>query len=463
MKKRKRNNLKTYKNLMKKFILSLITMVALVACNENNTPETPQPPVENKDFVITVDESQLSAYQVVFSVYPEDKSKIYYCDVMSKARWEETDVMDLVRELDAALLSFADMTGATYDEVVEQMLNKGDTVDFCSNSGYRGDTDFVIYAFYWDPYATVVKTTIAEFRTPTAVPSEQNITISFENVEPTTMNVKCEPTSGVKEYYYYFAETTKVNAMLAELEDDNAYISYQAMNVGVKYTGAATIEQTGLKAEVDYTAIIVLIDNAGNRRQVSAAQLTPKVEQNVRVESELFETLLGEWSGTQTVYDGFSEPTTSNFTVTIAQSVADYDYDYRGFNQLVAMIDGWNNIPYYGIQGLIEEGVEDPEDKFGPKWTLNIAEGDVVTIDGQARNSVIGWMFYGHCFMVSANADAAVIDRSSDLDVTLSEDGNTITISTPVAGCYPSLAYDFTGFGWMANFYGTSNITLTRN
>ena len=65
---------------MKKFILSLITMVALVACNENNTPETPQPPVENKDFVITVDESQLSAYQVVFSVYPEDKSKIYYCD-----------------------------------------------------------------------------------------------------------------------------------------------------------------------------------------------------------------------------------------------------------------------------------------------------------------------------------------------------------------------------------------------
>ena len=94
---------------------------------------------------------------------------------------------------------------------------------------------------------------------------------------------------------------------------------------------------------------------------------------------------------------------------------------------------------------------------------LDIAEGDVVTIDGQARYSVIGWMFYGNCFMVSANANTQTIDTTTTLSVEVSEDGNTITISSPQAECYPSLAYDFTGFGWMANFYGMSDIVLTRN
>ena len=234
------------------------------------------------------------------------------------------------------------------------------------------------------------------------------------------------------------------------------------MNVGVKYAGEQTIEQKGLKPETEYTAIVMLIDDKGNRAQLSAMQTTPAVEHSQRVESELFESLLGEWSGVQTLFDGYSEPAESAFSVTIAQSVEDYDYDYRSNNQLVALVDGWNNIAYYGIQALIDEGVENPEEKFGPKWVLDIADGDVVTIDGQAHHSVIGWMFYGNCFMVSANADTQVVDVTTTLNVAVSGDGNTLTISSPVAGCFPALAYDFTGFGWMANFYGMSDIVLTR-
>lgn len=450
---------------MKKSLLFLLSLVALAACkpessNSSDQPIPPPPASEEQAIEIKVDDSKLTAYQVVYSIYPDDKEAYYYCDVMSKARWESADLKTIKAEFDESLRNFANMTGATYDEVLEQMLFKGDTVDFMSNAGYRADTEFVIFAFYWD--GAEDEFSFAEFTTPAHVDSKESVAISFESCDPYAMTVKCAPTSSVAEYYYHFAESAKVDAMLEQLEDENAFLSYHAMNVGVKYAGEQTIEQKGLKPETEYTAIVMLIDDKGNRAQLSAMQTTPAVEHSQRVESELFESLLGEWSGVQTLFDGYSEPAESAFSVTIAQSVEDYDYDYRSNNQLVALVDGWNNIAYYGIQALIDEGVENPEEKFGPKWVLDIADGDVVTIDGQAHHSVIGWMFYGNCFMVSANADTQVVDVTTTLNVAVSGDGNTLTISSPVAGCFPALAYDFTGFGWMANFYGMSDIVLTR-
>ena len=222
------------------------------------------------------------------------------------------------------------------------------------------------------------------------------------------------------------------------------------------------MQQAGLKAETDYTAIVMLIDNSGNRRQISASQSSAQLVQSGRVESALFESLLGEWTGTQTIADGYAEPITHTFNVTIASQIESYDYNYREYNQLVAMVDGWCNIPYYGVDELAAEGIEEAEDKFGVKWALNIAEGDVITMDGKARTSVIGWLFMGPCFMVSGSVDSATVNLNNDMNVVLSADGNTLTISSPMAGYYPSLAYDFVGFGWMGYFYGTSDIVLTR-
>lgn len=448
---------------MKKALLYLFALAAIVACSTTEKPEvdkpTPKPDVK-QSIEIVIDQERLTAYQVVYSIYPDDKEAYYYSDVMSKARWESADLDQIKAEYDESLRNFANMTGATYEEVLEQMLFKGDSEELLSNAGYRGDTDFVIFAFYWNGETT--EFSFAEFRTPAHIDSKESVAISFDSVDAYAMSVKLEPSAGVAEYYYHFAESAKVDAMLEQLEDENAFLSYHAMNVGVKYSGAQSVEQKGLKPETEYTAIVMLIDQNGNRAQLSAKQTTPAVVQSERVESELFESLLGEWSGVQTVFDGYSDPTTSEFNVTIAQSIEDYDYDYRANNQLVALVDGWNNIAYYGIQGLIDEGIENPEEKFGPKWVLDIAEGDKVTIDGEARYSVIGWLFYGDCFMVSANATSQAIDLETTLNVEVSADGNTLTISSSVADCYPSLAYDFTGIGWMANFYGMSDIVLTR-
>ena len=451
---------------MKRALLYLLAIAAFVSCDTTETPDKPQPtpptPTEN-EIDIVVDEARLTAYQVIYSIYPEDKDAYFYCDVMSKARFESADLNDVRAEFDEALRNYAQMTESTYAEVCEQMLFKGDQENFLSNAGYRENTDFVIYAFYWDEEELEMEDVfVTEFRTPAHVDSKESVAISFSGVDTYEMTVSCTPTEDVECYYYYFAETTKVEAMLAELEDESAYISYQAMNVGVKYTGEQTLSQKGLQPETSYTALVMLIDKQGNRAQLSATETTTAVEQNERVESELFESLLGEWSGVQTITDGYAEPTQSEFTVRIVASVEDYDYDYRANNQLVALVDGWCNIAHYSVTDLIEYEIEDPELKWGPKWVFDIAEGDVITMDGYAHHSVVGWMFFGDCFMLSADPTTLGVTVDNDFSVTLSEDGNTLTISSPVANCYPSLVYNFDGVGWMAYYCGASDIVLTR-
>lgn len=448
---------------MKKALLYLMTIATIVACNNTEIPNgpTPQEPDENA-INIVVDESRLTAYQVVYSIYPEDKEAYFYCDVMSKARYQTADLSEVKAEFESALRNYAQMTESSYEEVCEQMLFKGDQENFLSNAGYRENTDFVIYAFYWDESDFVEKAYVTEFRTPAHVDSTESVAIEFSGIDPYEMTVKCTPTSDVEEYYYYFAETTKVESMLAQLEDKNAYMSYHAMNVSIKYTGEQTLSQKGLKPETSYTALVMLIDKKGNRAQVAATEITEVVQQNVRVESELFETMLGEWTGVQTITDGYAEPTVSEFTVNIVAGVDDYDYDYRANNQLVALVDGWCTVAYYSVTDLIEYEIEEPELKWGPKWVFNIAEGDVVTMDGHARHSVVGWMFFGDCFMLCADPTTLGVAVDNDFNVTLSEDGNTLTISSPVANYYPSLVYNFDGAGWMPYYCGASDIVLTR-
>ncbi len=451
---------------MKRALLYLLAIAAFVSCDTTETPDKPQPtpptPTEN-EIDIVVDEAHLTAYQVIYSIYPEDKDAYFYCDVMSKARFESADLNDVRAEFDEALRNYAQMTESTYAEVCEQMLFKGDQENFLSNAGYRENTDFVIYAFYWDEEELEMEDVfVTEFRTPAHVDSKESVAISFSGVDTYEMTVNCTPTDDVECYYYYFAETTKVEAMLAELEDESAYISYQAMNVGVKYTGEQTLSHKGLQPETSYTALVMLIDKQGNRAQLSVTEATTAVEQNERVESELFESLLGEWSGVQTITDGYAEPTQSEFTVNIVASVEDYDYDYRANNQLVALVDGWCNIAHYSIADLVEYEIEDPELKWGPKWVFDIAEGDVITMDGYAHHSVVGWMFFGDCFMLSADPTTLGVMVDNDFNVMLSDDGNTLTISSPVANCYPSLVYNFDGVGWMAYYCGASDIVLTR-
>jgi hypothetical protein len=211
-------------------------------------------------------------------------------------------------------------------------------------------------------------------------------------------------------------------------------------------------------------AVVMGIDTELNRFQLSEVFATLSEQTQQRVESELFEKLLGEWTGVQTITDLYAEPKENTFTVNILSKVDDVNYDYRAMNQLVATVDGWCNIDYYGLTELVEMEIEDAEEKWGPKWVFNIAEGDVVTMDGKACNSVVGWLFFGDCFMLNMAADGSSVSTNADFEVEVSADFNTLTIKSPASmpNTYPGLGYYFDSYGWMGYYYGTSNIVLTR-
>lgn len=450
---------------MKRFYLFILAMMAFAACSPDTpTPEPqPQPEPEKSLFNISVQEDKLSAFSVTFDIVPEDKEAKYYYDIISKARISEIDINTLKDEIEAGSAKMAELTGTPYDEVLEQMLSKGDQLSVLSNAGYRPETDFYIYAFYWDATSND-ELVLCEFSTPAMKESKESIEIVTTAIDTHSINVELTPSSGVTEYWYYFAERTKVEAMFKALEDDNAFMSYHAMNVGSRMEGQQAMEHKGLKPETEYMAVVMGIDSELNRFQLSEVFETRSEQTQQRVESELFEKLLGEWTGTQTITDLYAEPMENTFSVNILQNVDDVNYDYRAMNQLVATVDGWCNIDYYSTTELVEMEIEDAEEKWGPKWVFNIAEGDVVTMDGKACNSVVGWLFFGDCFMLNMAADGSAINTNADFDVEVSADYNTLTIKSPASmpNTYPGLGYYFDSYGWMGYYYGTSNIVLTR-
>lgn len=468
---------------MKKLFYTLIAIagIAMCACetNEPTKPNEPEPPVDEQpkpdededdgkedeklSFNINIDAEKLSAFSVSFDILPEDKSALYYYDIISKARVSTLDIDTIKAEVEEGARGMSEMTGTPYEEVLASFLSSGDKLDEYSYTGYRPETEYCVYAFYWDATSNDEIVT-AEFKTLVAGVSNESVEIAFSDVSSYSMRVDVTPSAGVTDYWYYFGETSKTEAMFAELEDDNAFISYHAMNVGVRYQGVQSFEQKALKPETEYTVLVMAIDEELNRQLVEAIQLTPAEESKPRVESELFSELLGQWQGTHTITDLFVEPAESKFTVNFVDDVEGSTYDYRANNQLVAEVDGWCDIAYYDINGLVAEGIEDAEAKFGPKWLFNIAEGDVVTLDGKAQYSVIGWMFFGDCYMFNMNPETGDINTNTDVEVVVAEDRSTITIKSPdsMEGYYPGVAYFFQGVGWMAYYFGTSDIVLMR-
>ncbi|MBQ5829331.1 MAG: hypothetical protein IIW45_03905, partial [Alistipes sp.] len=100
---------------MKKALLYLFALAAIVACSTTEKPEVDKPtpkPDEKQSIEIVVDQERLTAYQVIYSIYPEDKDAYFYCDVMSKARFESADINEIRTEFDEALRNYAQMTEA---------------------------------------------------------------------------------------------------------------------------------------------------------------------------------------------------------------------------------------------------------------------------------------------------------------------------------------------------------------
>ena len=216
----------------------------------------------------------------------------------------------------------------------------------------------------------------------------------------------------------------------------------------IKTTGL-TLKQEDLFPGIEYVAL-VSVRNAERTETVEVrSATTPEKAIPTRVESELFTSLLGEWEVSYPLYQFNNKNVNlNNAKVTIAQGAdSDTEEYYRSYNRLV--VQGWpfnvehdgthNAIPYYSPSVLKEKSntwknypafaLRD----YGPKIFLEIGEGDVITIPTSRYEYLFNWSNDGTFYFFGGDLQNG-FTAPVTFPVTLSEDGNTLTINAYQAG-----------------------------
>ena len=280
------------------------------------------------------------------------------------------------------------------------------------------------------------------------------ISISEDNKNPhntLALNIRSADAAHVK---VVFRPSVDVAGKRTEgLSDETIVAEYgQSLTdvqiAAVNNTGISLIMED-LWPEVEYTAL-VSVSNIENTSTLKATTYTtPAQAPAARVESELFTSLLGEWTLTYTlVQENLVEATVSE-VVTIAQGVDDKtNKDYRDQNRLVILgypfevsAQGqYMKMPVYSPEEL-RKALPNYYSKapalvyrdYGPKIFLEIAEGDVVTVPTSKGNYLYNWDAAGYLNFYGCDYENE-FTAPAPFPVTISADGNTITIGAYHSG-----------------------------
>lgn len=291
-----------------------------------------------------------------------------------------------------------------------------------------------------------------EFTTTEAVgaPAELSAELMAASKEPhKTLDLKIQ-TNGVSAKYA-FNTTADVDLV----RDSNYTDSQIAQSRGADLTEEQMAQANGagvnitlenLWPETEYTAIIRVLNEEKTETVKTVTFTTPAKAVPTRVESELFTSLIGEWKVTYNYMDYYYEnKRIDGVVVKIAAGVDDYTSElYRSHNRLVILDwpyqesnDHTSFLPKH-LMANHSYWSENPNlayRDYGPKVFLEIANGDVVTMPTEKGTyffnpSIINNFkleFFGTDINLKQNAPCA-------FPVTVSEDGNTITIGQYVSG-----------------------------
>ena len=214
-------------------------------------------------------------------------------------------------------------------------------------------------------------------------------------------------------------------------------------------TTGLTIVMEELWPEVEYTAF-VYIKNAEQTSSIKATtHSTPAQAPAPRVESELFTSLLGEWTLTyDLIQENMVEARVSE-VVTIAQGVdAKTNTDYRNQNRLVIL-----GFPFeVSAQGVYEKmPVYLPADlkearpnyykygenliyrDYGPKIFLEIGADGTITVPTSRACHLYNWGKEGSVDFYGCDYENEFIAPAT-FPVTISADGNTLSIGACQSG-----------------------------
>ena len=267
----------------------------------------------------------------------------------------------------------------------------------------------------------------------------ENLNINIFSAEAASVKIAFAPTADIDEAL----EFSNISSVIASNGMDLSAEQVEA----IKTTGLSLV-MSELWPNTEYTALISVRNIDYTETVVAAKAKTYERPAAPRVESELFETLLGEWEVSYSLVQyNLKEVSISGERVTIAAGVDETSTkEYRDQNRLVVtgwpfQVDAFNEfqpMPFMSPADLMEASKywrDHPSlayRDYGPKIFLEIAQDGTVSVPSSRKEPLYGWasdglsmLFFG-CQWVGPYDDNPTAPCS--FPVTVSPDGNTITI-----------------------------------
>lgn len=440
---------------------------------ETRTPKRPQ-----SSAGLTTELTDITATSVNIKTTPDSSVASYYVLVRDKA-WSDGIVEGYGESMLATLVKYPTagswvLTGA--NEAVW--------------GGLMPEIEYICHVLVVDnkgaeALSLIPFTTSEATSTPPTV--EASLTLgTSDSHEALYLNLYSEQAHTVRVAFNTLADVDELrsaNNTDAQIANNTWYsIQLSAEQVAAIKSTGLSLKQEDLFPGVEYVAI-VSVKNAEQKETIKVmANTTTAKPVPARVESALFTSLLGEWEVSYPLIQyNLVEVNIRNAKVTIAagadNETADY---YRSHNRLV--VQGWpfnvendssfnpDSQPYLSPADLKESAAywrDFPAlalRDFGPKIFLEIAEGDVITVPSSRSEYLYNWSGDGTFYFFGADLENEFTAPAS-FPVTLSEDGNTLTIGVCNSGAefgYGNYRPSVFRYGTEAWALATGDIVLKR-
>ena len=438
---------------------------------ETRTPKRPQ-----SSAGLTTELKDITATSVNIITTPDSSVTEYYVLVRDKA-WSDGIVEGYGESMLGQLLKWPTSGAWILTDANEAVW-----------SGLLPETEYICHVLVVDnkgaeALSLIPFTTSEATSTPPTV--EASLTLgTSDSHEALYLNLYSEQAHTVRVAFNTLADVDELrsaNNTDAQIANNTMYsIELSAEQVAAIKSTGLSLKQEDLFPGVEYVAI-VSVKNAEQKETIKVmANTTTAKPLPARVESALFTSLLGEWEVSYPLVQfNNREVNITNAKVTIAAGADDETADYyRSHNRLV--VQGWPfnveadgthaPMPYYSPADLQEMAAywrEFPAlalRDYGPKIFLEIAEGDVITVPSSRGEYLYNWGTDGTFYFFGADLENE-FSAPATFPVTLSEDGNTLTIGVCNSGAefgYGNYRPSVFRYGTEAWALATGDIVLKR-
>lgn len=392
---------------------------------------------------ITTQLLEIGSTSVTIMTEPDDSVVEYYVYVRDKtwadgiiAGYGESMLMRLVKTPSSGAWHLSDDNYDTWGGLIPE------TEYYCHILAVdnKGAESFALIPF---------TTTAKQLAAPTL-----EMSVTEDNVNPHNtlyLNLRSDSAASAK---VVFRATADVHAKRVEGYDDEYIVNNFGTEIGqvdidaINNTGLS-IKMEDLWPEVEYTVMVSVKNAEATETFKTTTYTTPKQDAAPRVESNLFTSLLGEWEMTYTLIQENGITATVSDVVTIAQGVdAKTEADYRDQNRLVILGLPFNvsaqgvysALPVYTPADLLDatpnyyaKGHNLIYRDYGPKFFLEIGEGDVLTVPSSKGEYLYNWDELGYLNFFGCDYDNQ-FTAPATFPVTLSDGGDTLTIGACHAG-----------------------------